>query len=173
MSGAKGSAGAARVQGTVGLRPLPESYRALSSLGTIHYVDRFTCATDIEATPEEWARAMFGDVPSAAETFIWRGLLGIRLSRGRSAQTVAGWRITGRGADWIRLEAASWFLTGNLVVRAADGELSLGTFLRYDRRLAHWVWPPLSAIHRRLAPGLFQEAQARVRERRRGAATPS
>ncbi|MGP3974057.1 DUF2867 domain-containing protein [Streptomyces sp. 8N114] len=153
---------AVAVAGAVGTH-VPESFRALSSLPEIDYVDRFTLATDAGATPEQWARAMFGDTPSAAERLIWRGLLGIRLSRGRSPDTVAGWRIAERGGDWIRLEAASWFLTGNLLVQATDGRVSLGTFLRYDRRLGQGLWPPLSAVHRRLAPGLLRDAAAKIR----------
>ena len=38
---------------------------------------------------------MFGSVPSPAERLIWRGLLGLRLARGRSPATVGGWRIGG------------------------------------------------------------------------------
>ncbi|WP_245239365.1 hypothetical protein [Streptomyces sp. MZ04] len=154
------------IDGAVGVRRLPEPFCALSSLPVIDYVDRFAIATDAVASPERWARAMFGDVPSPAERFIWRGLLGIRLSRGRSPQTVAGWRIAERGEDWIRLEAASWFLTGNLLVQAADGRVALGTFLRYDRWLGRWLWPPLSAVHRRLVPGVLRDAEAKVRTAR-------
>jgi hypothetical protein len=154
------------VAGVVGTRNVPESVRACSSLPDIDYVDHFTLATTADATPEQWARAMFGNVPSLAERLIWRGLLQLRLSRGRSADTVGGWRIGGRGEDWIRLEAASWLLTGNLVVRATDGRVSLSTFLRYDRPLGHGVWPPLSAVHRRLVPGVLRGAAARVRAHR-------
>ena len=151
------------VDSAVGTQNIPESVRALSSLPDIDYADRFTLSTDADATPEQWARAIFGNVPSVGERLIWRGLLGIRLSRGRSPATVAGWRIAERGENWIRLEATSWFLTGNLLVQATDGRVSLGTFLRYDRRLGHAVWPPLSAIHRRLVPGLLHDAAARIR----------
>ncbi|GGP81924.1 DUF2867 domain-containing protein [Streptomyces sindenensis] len=174
--GAEGGGGLA-VGRAVGTHEIPGPIRALSSLSRIDYADVFTLSTDATAgtdadtnvgagtgaTAELWARALFGDVPDPVERLIWRGLLGLRLSRGRSPGTVAGWRIAERGEDWIRLEAASWFLTGNLVVRAADGQVSLGTFLRYDRRLARAVWPPLSAVHRRLAPGLLRDAAATVR----------
>ncbi len=158
------------VDSAVGTRNVPGSIRALSSLPDAHYADFFALPTDAAATPEQWARAMFGDVPGPAGTLIWRGLLGLRLRRGRSPATVAGWLIAGRGEDWIRLEAASWFLTGNLLVRAADGRVSLGTFLRYERRLGHVVWPPLSAVHRRLAPGLLRGAEAKIRAAGPGAA---
>ncbi|GAA0984281.1 hypothetical protein GCM10009555_057710 [Acrocarpospora macrocephala] len=146
----------------MGTDNIPESIRALSSLSRIDYVDYFTLSTDADATPEQWARAMFGDVPSAAEQLIWRVLLGFRLSLGRSPDTVAGWHIAERGEDWIRLEATSWFLTGNLLVQATDGQVSLGTFLRYDRRLGHSVWPPLSAVHRLLVPGVLRDAAAKI-----------
>ena len=121
---------------------------------------------DAAATPERWARAMFGDVPNAAELVIWRGLLGFRLDRRRSPATVAGWRIGGRGEDWIRLETASWFLTANLLVRTVDGQVSLTTFLYYDQPLGNVVWPPLSALHRRLVPGVLRGAAARIKVRR-------
>jgi len=146
----------------VGTHQVPASVRALSSLPDPDYADLFTLSTGIEAAPERWARAMFGDVPGPAELLIWRGLLGLRLARGRSPATVAGWQIGGRGEDWIRLEAASWFLTANLLVQAADGRVSLGTFLRYDRCVGRGVWPPLSAIHRRIVPGVLRDAATRA-----------
>jgi len=150
------------VDRVVEVHEVPRSVRALSSLPDPDYVDQFTLSTDIEAAPERWARVMFGNVPSVAELLIWRGLLGLRLARGRSPATVAGWRIGGRGEDWIRLEAASWFVTGNLLVQTADGQVALATFLHYDRCVGRGVWPPLSAIHRRVVPGLLRDAAARV-----------
>jgi hypothetical protein len=151
------------VAGAVGTPNVPQSVRALRSMPDFDYIDHFTLATDADATPEQWARAMFGDVPSIAEQLIWRGLLQLRLSPDRSSATVAGWRIGGRGPDWVRLEAASWFLTGNFLVKAAGGRVSLTTVLRYDRRLGRRLWPPLSAFHRLLVPGLLRGAAARVR----------
>ncbi|GAB2768709.1 hypothetical protein [Amycolatopsis magusensis] len=144
-----------------GTREVPPELKALGSLPDAHYADLFTLETDVVATPEDWARAMLGDVPSAGETLIWRGFLGLRLHHGASPDTVAGWRITGRGEVWIRLETASWFLSANLVVKASGGQVSLLTLLRYDRPIGHLVWPPLSAVHRRLAPGLLHGGQRR------------
>ena len=132
---------AAKVDSAVGTTNIPEHILALSSLPDAEYADVFTLSTDVDATPEQLARAMFGDVPSAAEQLIWRGLLGMRLSRGRSPDTIAGWQIAERGESWVRLEAGSWFLTGNLVVRASNGGMSLATFVRYDRSLGRLVWP--------------------------------
>ncbi|WP_219825998.1 hypothetical protein [Nonomuraea typhae] len=150
----------------VGARNLPESVLTLSSLPAIDYADHFALTTGADAVPERWARAMFGDVPSPGERFIWRGLLGLRLSRGRSPATVAGWRIAGRGDDWILLETASWFLTCNLLVQTAAGKVSLGTFLHYRRLWGRIVWPPLSAVHRCLTPGVLRKAAAVISPRR-------
>lgn len=160
------------VESVIGTRSIPASARGLSSLGDIDYADQFTLVTDVEATPEQWARAMFGDVPSAAERFIWRDLLGVRLRRGRSPATVAGWLIGGRGDDWIRLDAGSWFLSGNLLVTTAGGRVSLATFLRYDRFPGRVVWPPLSGVHRRVVPGVLRAAAARVARRQRRLSAP-
>ena len=55
------------VRGVVGVREVPESVRTLGALPRVDYADRFVLATDVDATPEQWARAMFGDVPSVAE----------------------------------------------------------------------------------------------------------
>ncbi|GIF64584.1 hypothetical protein Ais01nite_26190 [Asanoa ishikariensis] len=146
---------------------IPAPARALSSLDTIDYADHFTLATDAEATAEQWARAMFGNVPSPGEILIWRFILGLRLHQGRSPNTVAGWHIGARGDDWIRLEAQSWFLSGNLVVHAMAGRVSLWTFLHYDGPVGQHAWPPLSTIHRGLVPGVLRKAAARIRRRPR------
>ncbi|MGW1275976.1 hypothetical protein ACWD4V_03335 [Streptomyces tsukubensis] len=156
------------VESAVGVHQVPEPVWDLSALPVPDYADHFALTTDATAAPERWARAMFGDEPDLAARFIWRGLLGLRLSRGVSADTVAGWRIAARGEDWIRLEAASWFLDGALVVRAPEGEISLSTFLHYRRRPGRAIWPPLSAVHRRLAPGLLRTAEARIRRLSQG-----
>lgn len=90
----------------------------------------------------------------------------MRLQRGRSSYTVAGWLIGGRGESWVRLEAASRFLTGNLLVHTGQHQVSLATLVRYDRPWGRWVWTPLSAVHRRLTPGLLRDAATKVAARR-------
>ena len=53
------------IDSAVGKHEIPESILALSSMTDPDYADLFTLSTDIQATPEQWARAMFGDVPQA------------------------------------------------------------------------------------------------------------
>ncbi|MDQ2660508.1 MAG: DUF2867 domain-containing protein [Actinomycetota bacterium] len=152
------------VHGVVGLSAIPDPDRAASSLPDADYADAFTVPTDAVGSPEQWARAMFGDTPSPIQRFIWRGLLGLRLSRSRSPRTVAGWRIAERGDRVIRLETGSWFMSAELVVRTSDGRVSLATFVRYERRFGSVVWPPLSAVHRLLIPRVLRTAD-RIRAR--------
>jgi hypothetical protein len=154
------------VHGVVGVHEIPGSVRTLSSLPRIDYADRFALSTDTAATPEQWARAMFGDAPGVAEWFIWRGVLGLRLRRGRSPATVAGWRIGGRGEDWIRLETASSSLGANLIVQTEEGRVSLTTCLDQGRRRDELVWHRLSAVHRRLVPRVLRDAERRIRAAR-------
>lgn len=151
------------VTSAVGTHNISSSARTLSSLPRIDYADQFTISTSADATPERWIRTMFGDVPSRSELFIWRGLLGLRLSRARSPATVAGWRIDGLGENWIRLEATSWFLRANLVAGKKEGTVSLVTFLHYRWWLARVVWVPLAAVHRRLVPGVLRNAVVKIR----------
>ena len=143
-------------------RDVPDAVRALSSLPTIDYADRCTLPTEVVATPEQWARAMFGDVPSRAEQLIWRGVLGFRLTRGRSPATVGGWRIGGRGTDWIRLETRSRSLSATMLVQTGGGAVAWTTCLRFDRPLGRAVWGPASAVHRRLVPGVLRAAASRL-----------
>ncbi|MFI5934304.1 hypothetical protein [Actinoplanes sp. NPDC051494] len=136
----------------------PSDTRELSSLPGIDYTDRFTRETDRAATPEQWARATFGDVPDAGQLVIWRGILGFRLDRRRAPSTVAGWQVSGRGDDWIRMEATSWLLSANLITRTTPGRVTVTTFVHYRHRLARHAWPPLSAAHRALLPRVLHAA---------------
>ena len=151
-------------------RNVPDAIRSQSGMARIDYVDLFSVAAPAarKSSPEEWARAGIDVAAGAGGQFVWRVLLGLRLAARTSPDHVAGWTIAKRGEDWIRLEAASWFLTAHLVVRREADEASVATFIRYDRLPASLLWPRLSVIHRRAMPGLLIRAArhiARVRPR--------
>ena len=138
---------------------VPKTIRSLSTLDSPDYVDLFTVTTDGAAgrSPEQWARAGIEDAAGLAGQFVWRVLCGLRLRRRPSPDYVGGWKIADRGDNWIRLEAASWFMTAHIVVQVEVGQLSLATFIRYDQPMAALVWPPLSAGHRLAMPGLLRQ----------------
>lgn len=163
------SADRPRITGAVGVAEVQASVLDRTGLSRVDYVDHFTLAPLMTGSPaptaEQWARALFGDVPSLSERCIWQGFLQLRLANGRSPFTVAGWRIAEIGQDWIRLETESWALRASLVVRATGESVSLTTALQYDRPVGSYVWLPLSAVHRRLVPSLFRPAVAELAAR--------
>jgi hypothetical protein len=140
---------------------VPEAIRSLSTLAPPDYVDLFTVVTGAArgTSPEEWARAVAEEAAGRGGQVAWRVLLGLRLDPRPSPDRVAGWTIAGRGRDWLRLAAASWFMTAELVFQVGDERLSVATLIRYDRPIAARIWPPLAAVvHRRSMPGLLRHA---------------
>jgi hypothetical protein len=144
----------------------PEVIGFLGGMDRPDYIDLFTATTTgaADASPEQWSRSAIEDVAGLGGQIIWRGVLGLRLKSRPAQERVGGWEIGGGGADWIRLEASSWFLTAHLVIRLHGGCLSAGTLIRYDHPIARLIWVPLSAIHRRLMPGLLYKS-VRLRTR--------
>ena len=157
------------IKSVVGPHNISASILALSSLPHISYVDQFTLSfrpfhpPSLSTTPEQWARAMFGNVPNIFSLLIWRGLLGLRLSRERSPSTIAGWKIGGQGEDWVRLEASGWLMAGNMIVRRGEGWVELVTTLFYRRWLGWVVWGILGGVHRSVVPGVLRGAVRRVK----------
>ena len=144
-------------------RDVPESLRALDTLERPDYVDLVTgmVSEAVVMTPEQWIRATLNGLPRSLlllVPFIQRTILGLRLQLRPSPDHVLGWKIAERGGNWIRIEAASWFLTGHVIMRIADGQMSFATFVRYERFPAALVWPPISLIHRRVALELVRSA---------------
>jgi hypothetical protein len=146
------------VTGMVGVANVDDDLLAKSSLSRIDYVDHFSVTHEIEAhaTAEQWARAMFGDAPDLTERLLWSGILGLRLHRSGSAQTIAGWAVTGQGEGWVRMSAASRSIDAELILRTSEGASGLATLVRYNRKGASAVWVPVSFVHRRLAPFLLR-----------------
>jgi hypothetical protein len=148
------------VSAVVGLRDVPEAISRVNTLANPDYVDVFTIASREakDHSPEEWARAALENTPTGRSAPILWGSIGLRLGPRPSSQHVQGWSITGSAEDWIRLEAASWFMTANAVVKVDDGQVSAALFVRYDRPIAAVIWPPVSVMHRRAMPRLLRQA---------------
>ncbi len=144
-------------------RDVPQSIRSLTPMAP-DYVDLFAVTTSGSSgrSAEEWARAGINHAAGLAGQFVWRVLLGLRLAPRHSPDHVGGWKIADRGGNWIRLEAASWFLTAHIVIQVEDDQVSVATFIHYDRPIAALVWPRLSAGHRRAMPGLLRRAEREV-----------
>lgn len=143
-------------------REVPEAIRALGALANPDYADIVTATIDeTPAEPEQLIHAALNGVPRGLLFFIpfvQRVFLGLRLKLRPSPDRLLGWQIADRRENWIRIEAASWLLTGHVVMHVDEGQLSFASFIRYDRRLAALVWPPVSLIHRQVALALVRSA---------------
>jgi hypothetical protein len=129
--------------------------RLLGGLASPDYLDLFTASTNAasQRSAEEWARAVLEGAPNHVglpALFAQRFLLGLRLGPRRSPDHIFGWKIAGRGDGWVRIEAASWLMTGAMVFKVDEARLYLATFVRYERRITALVWPPGSLFHRRV-----------------------
>jgi hypothetical protein len=143
-------------------REVPEAIRSLGALADADYADVVTATTDAApADPEQMIQAALKGVPRGLLVLVplvQRAVLGLRLQLRASPDRLLGWKIADRGENWIRIEAASWFLTGHVVMHLDGDQLSFASFIRYDRRLAALVWPPVSLIHRQVALALVRSA---------------
>ena len=143
-------------------REVPEAIRSLGALANADYADIVTATIDVTpAEPEQVIHATLNDLPRGLFLlipFVQRVFLGLRLKLRPSPDRLLGWKIADRGENWIRIEAASWFLTGHVVMHVDKGRISFASFIRYDRRLAAFVWPPVSLIHRQVALALVRSA---------------
>ncbi len=143
-------------------REVPGTIRSLGVLANANYADIVTATIDATpAEPEQVIHATLNGLPRGLLfliPFVQRVFLGLRLKLKPSPDHLLGWKIADRGENWIRIEAASWFLTGHVVMHVDKGRISLASFIRYDRWLAAFVWPPVSPIHRRVALALVRSA---------------
>jgi hypothetical protein len=140
-----------------------------SSLAGYHYDydDSFVAprAAADDRTPEQWARAVFEDAPRPVRWFLVSGFrygLGLRLDRQPSPEHILGWAIIDRSPDSVMIESRSWFLTSRLVFRTETTHVTQSTYVRYDRRIAAIIWPPVSMLHRQIVPRILRHAARRA-----------
>jgi Protein of unknown function (DUF2867) len=117
-----------------------------------------------ERSTEEWARAALEGGPTTLRLFIvagWRFVLWLRLGPRSSADHVLGWKIVGRQPDETVLELRSVLLTARLVFHADGTHIVWSTFVRYERRMAAVIWPPVAMLHRRIVPYALRRAGRR------------
>ena len=148
------------------LAEVPSEVLDLGTIADAAYIDAFEVAVapDGSATPEDWARAVFEGAPAPLRWLVrggWRVALGFRLGPARSPDYILGWKIVARGVDWLRIEQHSSLMTAQLVFWNRDGKLVQATFVGYRRRLAGWIWPPVSVTHRRVVPFFLHHAAKR------------
>lgn len=109
-------------------REVPEAIRSLGALADSDCADIVTATVDETPTdPDQTVQAVLKNLPRGLVLFVpfvQRVFLGLRLKLRPSTDHLLGWKIAERGETWIRIEAASWFLTGHVVIHADEGVLS-------------------------------------------------
>ena len=144
-------------------RGAPRAIREHDTLDRVDWSDVFTgnAEGDVELSPQVWAAAMGRNAPARIRLTVWlaawtqRNILGLRLQRHGSAQVLIGWKLAAAGDHWFRLEAEGWLGTAHLLFHVEGRQVSVGTLLRYDRRMAALVWRPVSFLHRQVGITLF------------------
>jgi hypothetical protein len=126
------------------------------------YADAFTSATPsaLSRSPEQWARHVLEDASLPMRTFLrvgWRFGLGFPLARGNA---VLGWPVVAESVDWIVLQQQSWLFSVALLMRAADGELTWATRVKFWSPISVATWAIVGVIHRRFAPRALRRAVA-------------
>jgi hypothetical protein len=118
-----------------------------------------------DCSPEQLARAVFEGAPRSVRLFLVAGFrygLGLRFGPRSSPEHVLGWAIIDREPDSITIESRSWMLTSRLVFRTDESQVSVSTFVRYDKSIAKVLWPPVSLLHCQIVPRLLRRAAART-----------
>jgi len=143
-------------------REVPEDILALG-LAQADYADLVSAPLPPgpARTPEQWMIDGLRVLPDALTRVIpWihRGLLGLRVELAPSADRPLGWTVADRTADHIAIEASGPLMAARVVVHIGRTHGSLASFVRYERRAAAVIWPPVSLIHRRVAITLMRSA---------------
>lgn len=126
---------------------------------TPDYVDRFQLETEVEASPRQWATAMFEEGLSRSDRErVWQTLLGLPMTDDGQPGAVAGLRVDSEDADHVRLTAHGGGTSGNLLVERRPGSVSLTTALAFTSRRRSATWKAISRVHRREAAALLRTA---------------
>lgn len=146
----------------------PADTRALSTLSRIDYEDAFTISTEVDRTPEQWARAMIEDAPPRVRAGLLAGWLGLGLKLGQpwSSRHVLGWPVKRREPGWILLRADSWLgLHGELLFRSEPTGVLFATRIQHTNLAARTVWSSVTDRHQRVVESLLRHAAHREQER--------
>ena len=136
---------------------------ACSTLTRVDHVDAHQLRTSHASSPAEWAREILEGPPAVTRLRLRLGwtVLGIRL-RPAGPDVIAGWSVTHRDAEYVRLQAMSPMgLSGQLITRVAGGEVTFATFVRLGNPVARRVWAKVLPTHLAVVCSLVDGAASR------------
>lgn len=147
-----------------GRHAIPPRTLTVTDPAHVDYADAFTLHHDgtVQESPERWARAMFGDEPSAGIRLIFSTLLRMHLRHDDPQRSVAGIRIIDAGSETAELASSGPLLRCTLLITTTTATTTLTTLIHEATRRGMAVWTPLSAAHRRLGPKLLRDAHGEL-----------
>lgn len=153
-------------RGTVEPIEADDELRRCSTLARIDHVDAHLVHVESGAlaSPELWVREILEGTTTAMRVRLRAGwtMLGIGLHHGE-ADTVAGWRITHRSAEYVRLHGDSRLgLTGQLITRVTADGIVFATVVHLSNPVARSLWSRVLPTHLTIVRSLLQEAAERV-----------
>jgi hypothetical protein len=119
------------------------------------YADAFVISSSVERSAREWAWAGLRGAESAGGAFgrlVWGGVLGFRLARSGTPDTMVGWRLSTAEPDTVVLDADGRLMAGRMVFVVSGTDVTWTTMLRYHRKAAKRIWAVAGHAHRKLAP---------------------
>jgi hypothetical protein len=134
--------------------------RDLSSFEHPNYVDCFVLDTRYASagSPEDWARAMLEESSLSHNARVLWTVMGLRMGPPHSADHVQGWWIESHNDRWLRLETSSWYLSACVVLLVEPERVSASLSLRYDSRVAPFIWTLISDRHQKAVPVMMRQA---------------
>jgi hypothetical protein len=146
---------------------VPIAARALCSLARIDYADAFLLETGPgdDRTPEEWARAILEDAPTAVRSKLLLGwsAIGLKVANGHSARSVLGWDVRASGLEFVLLGADSRIgMPGELLFMPGRDALVFATFVQQNNPIARAVWAATESTHVPVVRDLLEQAGRRL-----------
>jgi hypothetical protein len=133
------------------------------SFGSFDYASAFEVSRssgDLRS-PEQWVRSAFERAPTAMRFFVqfgWKYVMWLQLGPRSSPDYVLGWRIVNATAEAITLDVHSPLVSARKVLRIADSQVLMTTFVRYKGKPAGAAWLAVTPIHHRTEPYLLGRA---------------
>ena len=130
---------------------VPAGVAELAGLFEVDYDEAFTVRTDLDPSPEAWARHCMEGAPSWMRAVMVNGWhsLGIHLAPLDSAEAVLGWPILRNDPDVLVLGIESTLgLTARIVIQPAPDHVMHAMLVRLETPAAHAVWAALAPPHR-------------------------
>jgi hypothetical protein len=133
-------------------------------IGDFHadYADAVRIHTQAHHDARTWAAQILRGAEARRgffATFVWRGILGLRIAPIGTPGTVAGWRIASETATRVVLAAEGRPISGRMVFDTSDVAVTWTTMLVFHRSIGRQIWDLAGRAHRAIEPRCLLTAE--------------